>query len=140
VASGNTGGVPVGKPPVARTRATGPAVLCLRQRDEVEIGHLLGVLHSPIYYCANGCEAIAIARDGTLCCVLMPLVLPDIAAATLIDELHRVAPGLAVIVIVDSPGISDAVEVMRHGAHAVIDSRTLNAGLLHQVAPLVNGR
>jgi hypothetical protein len=43
-------------------------------------------------------------------------------------------------VIVDSPGISEAVEVMRRGAHAVIDSRKLGSGLLHHVAPLVNGR
>jgi FixJ family two-component response regulator len=115
-------------------------VLCLRQRDEVEIGQLLGVLRAPIYYCAGGREAIAIARDGALSCVITPLRLPDTGAAKLIRSLHRVAPGLAVIVIVDSPGISVAVEVMRRGAHAVIDSRKLGSGLLHQVVPLVNGR
>jgi FixJ family two-component response regulator len=124
----------------ARNLAAGPAVLCLRQRDEIEIGQLLSVLRSPIYYCASGREAVAIARDGALSCVITPLRLPDSGAAKLIKQLHRVAPGLAVIVIVNSPDISVAVEVMRRGAHAVIDSRTLSAGLLHHIAPLVHGR
>lgn len=112
-------------------------MLCLRQRDEMEIGQLLTVLRSPIYYCANGREAVAIARDGALSCVITPLRLPDGGAAKLIRQLQRVAPGLAVIVVVKSPDISVAVEVMRRGAYAVIDSRTLNSGLLHHVAPLV---
>ena len=123
----------------ARNPVSRPAVLCLHQHDEIEIGQLLSVLGSPIYYCSSGREAIAIARAGALSCVLTPLRLPDTGAVKLIRALHRVAPGLAVIVIVDSPGISEAVEVMRRGAHAVIDSRTLNSGLLHHVAPLVNG-
>ena len=115
-------------------------MLCLHQRDEVEIGQLLSVLRAPIYYCASGHDAIAIARDGALSCVITPLRLPDAGAARLIRALRRVAPGLAVIVIVDSPGVSEAVEVMRRGAHAVIDSHRLGAGLLHHIAPLVNGR
>ena len=106
----------------------------------MEIGQLLAVLRSPIYYCASGREAIAIARDGALSCVITPLRLPDTDAAKLIEALHRVAPGLAVIVIADNPGISEAVEVMRRGAYAVIDSRTLGSGLLHHIAPLINGR
>ena len=122
------------------TAVARPAVLCLRQSDEIEIGQLLSVLRSPVYYCASGREALVIARDGALSCVITPLQLPDTSAAKLIRALHRVAPGLAVIVIADSPGISVAVEVMRRGAHAVIDSRTLNSGLLHHVAPLINGR
>jgi DNA-binding NtrC family response regulator len=117
-----------------------PAVLCVRQRSDTELERLLGVLRAPINYCATGSEAIAIARTGLLICVITPLWLPDMRAARLIDELQRVAPGLAVIVIVDGPGVNDAVEVMRHGAHAVIDSRTLHSGLLQQVAPLINGR
>jgi DNA-binding NtrC family response regulator len=125
---------------VAHHRSAGPAVLCLRQRDEVQIGQLLGALGSPVYYCANGREAVAIARYGALSCVIIPLVLLDTPAATLIGRVHRVAPGLAIIVIADSPGISETVEVMRRGAHAVIDSRSLSSGLLHHVAPLVRGR
>jgi len=125
---------------VAHHRSAGPAVLCLRQRDEVQIGQLLSVLGSPVYYCTSGREAVAIARDGALSCVITPLVLLDTPAATFIARLHRVAPGLAVIVIAENPGISETVEVMRRGAHAVIDSRTLSSGLLHHVAPLVRGR
>lgn len=140
VQGNDSSGLVVGKLRAARSPASRPAVLCLHQRDEAEIGQLLSVLRAPIYYCSSGREAIAIARDGALSCVITPLKLPDTAAAKLIRALHRVAPGLAVIVIVDSPGISETVEVMRRGAHAVIDSKTLNSGLLHQVAPLVNGR
>lgn len=140
MASGNTNGVSVDQALAARKPAAGPVVLCLRQRDELEIGQLLSVLGSPIYYCASGRAAVVIARDSALSCVIAPLMLPDTGAAKLIEELHRVAPGLAVIVIVDSPGISEAVEVMRRGAHAVIDSRTLSSGLLHHVASLVHGR
>jgi DNA-binding NtrC family response regulator len=136
----DSSGLFVDKLRAARNPASGPAVLCLRQRDELAIGQLLAVLRSPIYYCSSGREAIAIARDGALSCAIIPLKLPDTGAAKLIRALHRVAPGLAVIVIVDSPGISETVEVMRRGAYAVIDSRTLASGLLHQVAPLVNGR
>ncbi len=88
------------------------------------------VLRSPIYYCANGREAVAISRDGALSSVFTPLRLPDTGAAKLIRQLHQAGPGLADIVIVNSPEISVAVEVMRRGAYAVIDSRTLNSGLL----------
>jgi DNA-binding NtrC family response regulator len=140
VAHRDPSGGPAGDHPAAGSPAPRPAVLCVRQHRDAEIGRFLGVLGTPIRYCTSGGEAIAIARAGALCCVISPALLPDMAAAQLIDELHRVAPGLAVIVIVDGPLISEAVEVMRRGAHAVIDSHTLHADLLRQVAPLAQGR
>jgi len=42
--------------------------------------------------------------------------------------------------VVDNPAVSEAVDVMRSGAHAVIDSRILSAGLMVHVAPLLRGR
>jgi DNA-binding NtrC family response regulator len=59
------------------------------------------------------------------------------SATAMIVALHRVAPGLAVIVIVDDPAVSEAVAVMQAGAHAVVDSRMLSTGLFHNVASLL---
>ena len=105
-----------------------PAVLCVQQRDGEEIRRVLAALHAPIRECADGRAAIAAARSGPLSCAVAPLQMPDMDASALIGALRDVAPGLAVFVVVDNPAVSEAVLVMRSGAHAVIDSRILSTG------------
>jgi DNA-binding NtrC family response regulator len=87
--------------------------------------------------CAAGRDALNIAATRALSCVLTPTRLADMSAIALIDALQRAAPGLKVIVIVDNPAVSEAVEVMQLGAHAVVDSRKLSTGLYYHVAPLL---
>jgi DNA-binding NtrC family response regulator len=117
-----------------------PSVLCVQQRDSDEIRRVLAALQAPMRECADGRAAIAAARDGPLSCAIVPLQMPDMGASALIDTLHEVAPGLAVFVVVDNPAVSEAVTVMRSGAHAVIDSRILSTGLLLHLAPLLRIR
>lgn len=117
-----------------------PPVLCVQYRDGTEIERLLLALETPLTHCTSGQEAIDIARGGPLSCIIAPLELPDMSASTLIESLRAVAPGLAVIVIVDNPAVSEAVTVMRCGAHAVVDSRVLSTGLFHHLVPLLRGR
>ncbi len=117
-----------------------PSVLCVQQRDSDEIRRVLAALHAPVRECADGGAAIAAARDGPLSCAIVPLQMPDMGASALIGTLHAAAPGLAVFVVVDNPAISEAVTVMRSGAHAVIDSRILSTGLMVHLAPLLRAR
>ena len=79
------------------------------------------------------------ARERPLACVLAPLDMPDMPARELIERLHEIAPGLPVIVIVDNPAVSEAVTVMRSGAHAVVDGRVLGRGLLPHLASILRG-
>jgi DNA-binding NtrC family response regulator len=124
----------------ARPGAHPPAVLCVQQRHGEVIKRLVRTLQAPLRHCSGGREAIEIASERALSCVIAPLVMPDMAAKALIEALREVAPGLAVIVIADNPAVSEAVSVMRGGAHAVVDSRILTTGLLLQLAPLLRGR
>ena len=117
-----------------------PAVLCVQQRDSEEIRRVLAALHAPIRECADGHAAIVEARSDPLSCAVVPLQMSDMDASALIGALHEVAPGLAVFVVVDNPAVSEAVLVMRSGAHAVIDSRILSTGLMVHLAPLLRAR
>ncbi len=117
-----------------------PAVLSVQQRDSGEIRRVLAALQAPLRECADGQAAIAAAQAVPLCCAIVPLQMPDMDASTLIGGLHSAAPGLAVLVVVDNPAVSEAVTVMRSGAHAVIDSRILSTGLLVHLAPFLRSR
>jgi DNA-binding NarL/FixJ family response regulator len=117
-----------------------PAVLCVQQRDSEEIRRVLAAFQAPVRECVDGRGAIAAARSFPLFCAIVPLQMPDMGASALIGSLHAAAPGLAVLVVVDSPAVSEAVAVMRSGAHAVIDSRILSTGLMVHLAPLLRGR
>jgi DNA-binding NtrC family response regulator len=114
--------------------------LCVRQRDSDEIRRVVAALHAPVRECADGAAAVAAARSGPLACAIVPLQMPDMGASVLIGALREAAPGLAVFVVVDNPAVSEAVTVMRSGAHAVIDSRILNTGLMVHLAPLLRAR
>ncbi len=126
--------------PAAGVEKSRPAVLCVQQRDSEEIARILAALQAPLRTCADGRAAIEAARAGPLICAIAPLAMADMGASELIGALHEVAPGLAVFVMVDNPAVSEAVTVMRSGAHAVIDSRILSTGLLVHLAPLLRGR
>lgn len=117
-----------------------PAVLCVQQRDSEEIRRVLAALQAPLRECADGHAAIETARAGPLICAIVPLLMPDMGASALIDALHAVAPGLAVFVTLDNPAVSEAVSVMRSGAHAVIDNSIISTGLMVHLAPLLRGR
>lgn len=118
-----------------------PEVLYLQpQPGEGEVDRLLHALGAQVTRCALGREAVGIAAARPLACVLAPARLADMSATTLIDSLRHTAPGLKVIVIVDNPAVSEAVEAMQFGAHAVIDSRRLGTGLYAHVAPLLRGQ
>ena len=117
-----------------------PTVLCVQQRDSEEIRRVLAALHAPMRESADGHAAIAAARSGPLSCAIVPLQMADMDASELIGALREAAPGLAVFVVVDNPAVSEAVAVMRSGAHAVIDSRILSTGLLVHLAPLLRAR
>ena len=112
-------------------------VLCVEQKQDAEIRRLLLALQAVVRFCKTGAEALAVARMQPLACIIAPLQMPDMTARTLIETLRTAAPGLALIVIVDNPAVSEAVTVMRCGAHAVIDGGNLNSGLLQQLAPLL---
>ena len=101
---------------------------------------MLVAFQAPVRECADGQGAIGAARTVPLCCAIVPLLMPDMGASALIGSLHAAAPGLAVFVVVDNPAISEAVAVMRSGAHAVIDSRILSTGLMVHLAPLLRSR
>lgn len=130
-----TGKRPKAVPGVAA--ASWPAVLCVQQRDSGKIRRVLAALQSPVLECRDGASAIAAARRKALSCAIAPRDMPDMAASMLIAELHAAAPGLAVLVVVEGPAISDTVALMRSGAHAVIDSRILSTGLMVHLAPLL---
>lgn len=112
-------------------------VLCIEQKQDAEIRRLLLALQATPRFCKTGGEALDVARTQPLSCIIAPLEMADMSARALIETLRTTAPGLALIVIVDNPGISEAVTVMRSGAHAVVDGRTLSSGLLQHLAPLL---
>jgi len=114
-------------------------VVCVHQRDDAEIRRLVQALQARLHPCESGGEALAVARSRALACVIIPLEMPDMTAHELIERLHEVAPGLAVIVIVDNPAVSEAVAVMRSGAHAVVDGRILSSSLLPHLSYLLRG-
>lgn len=124
----------------APTNGAAPAVLCVLQRDSAEIRRVLAALRVPVRECADGRAAIALAQAVPLCCAIVPPAMPDMDASALIGALQAAAPGLAVFVVVDNPAVSEAVAVMRSGAHAVVDSRILSAGLMVHLAPLLRAR
>ena len=123
-----------------RSAANQPVVLCVQQRDGDEIKRLARALQAPLADCSCGREVIEVARTRPLACVIAPLQMTDMSAKRLIESLREVAPGLAVIVIADHPEVSEAVTVMRGGAHAVVDRKMLSTGLLLHLAPLVRSR
>ena len=125
---------------LARAAPDMPAVLCVQQRDSEEIRRVLAALHVPMCECADGHAAVLAARGDPLSCAVVPLQMSDMDASALIGALHQSAPGLAVFVVVDNPAVSEAVAVMRSGAHAVIDSRILSTGLMVHLAPLLRDR
>ena len=112
-------------------------MLCVEQKHDAEIQRLLIALQASARFCKTGGEALAMARAQPLACIIAPLEMPDMTARALIDTLRTAAPGLALIVIVDNPAVSEAVTVMRSGAHAVVDGSNLNSGLLQHLAPLL---
>ena len=127
-------------PTSARSGVMPPAVLCVQQGHSEAIKRLVRAFRTPLHHCGSGHEAVAIARSRARSCVIAPLTMPDMGAKGLIEALHAVAPGLAVVVIADNPAVSEAVTVMRCGAHAVVDSKKLSAELLLHLAPLMRGR
>lgn len=114
-----------------------PAVLYVQDRGGTEVERMLRALSAPMIRCGSGREAIAIARVRPLACVVASLLLADMSATALIPAMRQVAPGLAVIVILDNPQVNEAVAVMQAGAHAVVDSQVLSTGLFHHIAPLI---
>jgi DNA-binding NtrC family response regulator len=122
-------------PDIAATR---PAVLYVQDRGGTEVERMLRALSAPVIRCASGREAIMIARMRPLACVVASLLIADMSATALIPALRNVAPGIAVIVILDNPEVNEAVAVMQAGAHAVVDSQVLSTGLFHHIAPLLD--
>jgi DNA-binding NtrC family response regulator len=114
-----------------------PAVVYVQDRGGTEVERMLRALAAPVIRCSSGREAIAIARVRPLACVVASLLLADMSATALIPALRQVAPGLAVIVILDNPEVNEAVAVMQAGAHAVVDSQVLSTGLFHHISPLL---
>jgi two-component system, OmpR family, response regulator len=119
------------------SHARAPTVVCVQQRAEEQIRRLVQALQGRLHHCESGGEALAVARARPLACVIAPLDMPDMPAHELIERLHEVSPGLAVIVIVDNPAVSEAVAVMRSGAHAVVDGSILGGGLLPHLSALL---
>jgi len=112
-------------------------VLYLRDGAVDEVERLLHAMKARVDRCATGSAAVERVRERSYRCVITPLQLPDMDAYALIGALREIAPGLKAIVILDTPGVSEAVAVMHAGAHAVVDSRLLSTGLYHNVAPLL---
>ena len=114
-----------------------PEVLYVQHPADGEVERLLRAMGAQVTHCAQGREALVIAASRALSCVLSPARLTDMSATSLIDAMQQAAPGLKVIIIVDNPEVSEAVEAMQIGAHAVVDSRRLSTGLYYHVAPLL---
>ncbi len=115
----------------------GAVVLYVDERTGTEAERLLRALAPNLVRCASGREAIDIVRTRAVACVVATLLLADMSATALIPALRGAAPGLAVIVVLDQPEVSEAVSVMQAGAWAVVDSKVLSTGLYHHVAPLL---
>jgi len=101
-----------------------------------EIERLLTAMRVPWEACAPGADTLeAVRREAA--CLITPFGNGKDGAQTLIEAVHRVAPGLAVIVVIDNPDVAATVAAMRLGAHAVIEGGALATGPLHQVTPLL---
>jgi DNA-binding NtrC family response regulator len=102
----------------------------------VAIERLLTAMRVAWEACAPGSDTLeAVRRDAA--CLIAPFGKGEDGPRSLIEAVHQVAPGLAVIVVLDNPDVADTVEAMRLGAHAVIEGSALATGLLHQVSPLL---
>jgi two-component system response regulator FixJ len=108
-----------------------PHVLLVQERAGSVIEQLLRGMPAPLRRCASARTAIDCATTQPLSCVVTTLTLPDMSAKAMISALRRVAPGVAIIVLVDNPVVGEAAGVMKAGAHAVIDSRLIGTGLFH---------
>ncbi len=102
----------------------------------LEIERLLTAMRVPWEACGPGSDTLeAVRREAA--CLIAPCGKGRESARSLIEAVHRIAPGLAVIVVIDNPDVADTVAAMRGGAHAVIEGSALATGLLHQVSPLL---
>jgi DNA-binding NtrC family response regulator len=100
------------------------------------IKRLLTAMQLPWEACTPGADmAEAVQRETA--CVVASFGGHGADGASLIEAVHRVAPGLAVIAVIDNPDVAATVDAMRLGAHAVIEADALAAGLHHQVVPLL---
>lgn len=115
----------------------GAVILYVDERADTDAERLLRAMAPNLIRCASGREAIDIVRTRSVACVVATLLLADMSATALIPVLRSMAPGLAVIVVLDRPEVSEAVSVMQAGAWAVVDSKVLSTGLYHHVAPLL---
>ena len=118
------------------THASG-LVLCVRQAGDEALAQLLARLQLGERPCADGAAVLAEAAAGTATAVLAPARLADMGVGELIQKLRPVAPGLAVLVLTDRTEMSSAVELMRQGAHAVVDRASLESELPRQLAALI---
>lgn len=103
------------------------------------IKRLLTAMQLPWEACTPGADMAEAVRRETAC-VVAPFGgdgTDGADGASLIEAVHRVAPGLAVIAVIDNPDVAATVDAMRLGAHAVIEADALAAGLHHQVVPLL---
>jgi len=119
-------------------RRAAPVILYVDEREDTEAERLLKAIEPNLIRCASGREAVSIVRSRAVACVVATLLLADMSATALIPALRSAAPGLAVIVVLDRPEVSEAVGVMQAGAWAVVDSKVLSTGLFHHVAPLID--
>jgi len=127
--------IPDNRPGESRS---GPVVLYVDERIGTDAERLLRAMAPNLIRCGSGREAIEIVRSRAVACVVATLLLADMSATALIPALRSSAPGLAVIVVLDRPEVSEAVSVMQAGAWAVVDSKVLSTGLFHHVAPLLD--
>lgn len=103
----------------------------------IEIERLLTAMRIPWEACAPGIDTLEAVRREAACLIAPFGKGRDGGPRSLIEAVHQVAPGLAVIVVLDNPDVADTVAAMRLGAHAVIEGGALATGLLHQVSPLL---
>jgi len=101
-----------------------------------EIERLLTAMRVSWEACTPGAGMLEAVRHEAACLIISFGNGGD-GAQKLIEDVHRVAPGLAVIVVIDNPDVAATVAAMRLGAHAVIEGGALATGLLHQVTPLL---
>jgi DNA-binding NtrC family response regulator len=102
----------------------------------LEIERLLTAMRVSWETCGPGRDTLDAVRREAACLIAHCGNGKEIPGS-LIEAVHQVAPGLAVIVVIDNPDVADTVAAMRGGAHAVIEGGALATGLLHQVSPLL---
>ncbi|MCC7463645.1 MAG: hypothetical protein IT480_14425 [Gammaproteobacteria bacterium] len=101
-----------------------------------EIQRLLTAMRVNWEACGPGNDTLNAVRREAACLIAHCGQGKEIPVS-LINAVHQIAPGLAVIVVIDNPDVADTVAAMRGGAHAVIEGGALATGLLHQVSPLL---